>query len=94
MAKALLLAPGAGAGRDQAGLVAVDGAVSKLGLSVRRMDFPYRKAGRRAPDRPPVLLASVKAEAADLARKTDIRPDAILLGGRSMGPPQPLSPGR
>ncbi|MGH9165911.1 MAG: alpha/beta family hydrolase, partial [Acidimicrobiales bacterium] len=54
MTAALLLAPGAGAGRDQASLVAVEEALVPHGVAVERMDFPYRKAGRRAPDRPPV----------------------------------------
>ncbi len=59
-AGALLLAPGAGADRDQSALVAIDDAVTALGVTVERMDFPYRKAGRRAPDRQPVLLRSVR----------------------------------
>jgi predicted alpha/beta-hydrolase family hydrolase len=45
------------------------------------MDFPYRKAGRRAPDRAPVLLAAVREEAAPLAARTA----RLVLGGRSMG---------
>jgi predicted alpha/beta-hydrolase family hydrolase len=45
------------------------------------MDFPYRKAGRRAPDRAPVLIASVKDEAASLASRCD----RLVMGGRSMG---------
>jgi predicted alpha/beta-hydrolase family hydrolase len=49
------------------------------------MDFPYRKAGRRAPDRPPVLLAAVQEEAAALAARAHVRPNRIVLGGRSMG---------
>lgn len=77
----LLLAPGAGADRDQAGLVAVDEAVTATGVVVRRMDFPYRRAGRRAPDRPPVLVAAVREEAAALAAEAD----RLVLGGRSMG---------
>jgi len=79
---AVLLAPGAGADRDQATLVAVDGALSALGWTVERMDFPYRKAGRRAPDRAPVLVASVVAAATALARSS---PGGLVLGGRSMG---------
>ena len=43
-----------------------------------RIDFPYRLAGRRAPDRAPVLVAAV----ADAATRLD-RPR--VLGGRSMG---------
>jgi predicted alpha/beta-hydrolase family hydrolase len=77
----LLLAPGAGADRTQASLVAIDEAVSARGAEVVRMDFPYRRAGRRAPDRAPVLVASVVAEAADLAGRSD----PVVLGGRSMG---------
>jgi predicted alpha/beta-hydrolase family hydrolase len=77
----LLLAPGAGADRDQAALVAIDGAVSSAGGVVVRMDFPYRKAGRRSPDRPPVLIAAAREEADALARRCD----HLVMGGRSMG---------
>lgn len=45
------------------------------------MDFPYRRAGRRAPDRPPVLVQAVREEAAGLAADCD----RLVLGGRSMG---------
>jgi uncharacterized protein len=77
----LLLAPGAGADRDQPALVAIDNAVTSAGAVVVRMDFPYRKAGRRSPDRPPVLMAAVGHEAAALAKRCD----RLVLGGRSMG---------
>ncbi|MEO7557110.1 MAG: alpha/beta family hydrolase [Acidimicrobiales bacterium] len=82
-ARALLLAPGAGAGRDQATLVAVEAAFGPL--PVERMDFPYRKAGRKAPDRAPVLIEAVRAEAAVLVARARTRPAALALGGRSMG---------
>ncbi len=81
MTRGLLLAPGAGAGRDQATLVALDRAASEAGIKVARMDFPYRKAGRRAPDRAPVLVEAVRAEAAALAGACT----SLVLGGRSMG---------
>lgn len=74
----LLLFPGAGAGRDQATLVAIDEGV-RPGWTTVRADFPYRQAGKRAPDRPPVLLASVRREIAA------IDDDRIVVGGRSMG---------
>lgn len=77
----LLLAPGAGADRNQSALVAIDTAAAAAGLLVKRMDFPYRIAGRRAPDRPAVLLRSVAEAVADLAR----RASPIAAGGRSMG---------
>jgi uncharacterized protein len=75
----LLLTPGASATREQPSLVALDEAVSALGVTVERMDFPYTQAGRKAPDRPPVLLEAVRAGAAAL----DV--DDLYLGGRSMG---------
>jgi predicted alpha/beta-hydrolase family hydrolase len=76
-----LLAPGAGADRDQPALVAIDKAASAAGLLVTRMDFPYRKAGRKSPDRPGVLLQAVLDEADQLSPRVD----ALVLGGRSMG---------
>jgi predicted alpha/beta-hydrolase family hydrolase len=81
----LVLAPGASAGRDQPALVAIDEAVTSSNVVVARIDFPYRLAGRRAPDRPPVLLATVMDAARTLANTARIAPRRIALGGRSMG---------
>lgn len=83
--RAVLLAPGASAGRDQSALVAIDRALRPEGIVVRRMDFPYRKAGRRAPDRPAVLIQAVMDEAAGLAGQAGCQPEEVALGGRSMG---------
>ena len=82
---ALLLTPGAGADRNQTALVAIDDAVSAAAVVVERVDFPYRKAGRKAPDRAPVLIASVIEAAGELAERAGVDPTAIALGGRSMG---------
>ena len=81
----LVLAPGASAGRDQPALVAIDEAVSLSKVVVVRIDFPNRLAGRRAPDRPPVLLATVVDAAKALASTAGVAPRRIALGGRSMG---------
>jgi uncharacterized protein len=85
----LLLFPGAGAGRDSPALVAVDDAVAP-GLHdgpvpVVRADFPYRREGRKAPDRAPKLIACVRDEAATLVGEAGIPADSLALGGRSMG---------
>ena len=80
---ALLLAPGAGASSQSPSLVAIEAAVAPL--PVERMDFPYRLAGRKAPDRPPVLLDAVRAAAAGLVARAGVVPDRLALGGRSMG---------
>jgi predicted alpha/beta-hydrolase family hydrolase len=83
--RALLLTPGAGHDRDQSSLVAIEAALVVHGFAVERMDFPYRRAGRKAPDRAPVLIEAVRKGAADLASRTGLPPDEIALGGRSMG---------
>lgn len=82
-AAALLLTPGAGSGRDHPTLVAVEAAVAPR--PVARVDFPYRRAGRKAPDRAPKLIACIVDEARSLAERTGVDPGGIVLGGRSMG---------
>ena len=79
----VLLTPGAGSGRDHHTLVALEAALAPR--PVARVDFPYRRAGRRAPDRQPVLLQCVRDEAAAFASDRDLKPRNIALGGRSMG---------
>lgn len=74
----LLLFPGAGARRDQSTLVRLEAEVGPAWKTVRA-DFPYRKEGRRAPDRAPKLMAAVRDELAA------IRTRRIVVGGRSMG---------
>jgi predicted alpha/beta-hydrolase family hydrolase len=61
--------------------VAIDKAATDVGVIVVRMDFPYRRAGRRSPDRPAVLVNAVIDEAAQLAPLVG----GMVLGGRSMG---------
>lgn len=80
---AALLFPGAGTGADHPSLVAVEEAL--VPLPVTRADFPYRKEGRKAPDRAPKLVAAVVEEAAGLAERSGVAPERIVLGGRSMG---------
>jgi len=81
--KALLLTPGAGSSRDHPSLVAIERAVAPL--PVERHDFPYRREGRKAPDRAPKAIADVREAAARLAERTKAEPGAIVLGGRSFG---------
>lgn len=74
----LVLFPGAGASRQQSTLVAIERGVAPDWTTVRA-DFPYRIAGRRAPDRPPVLLATVRRHVESCGD------DRVVVGGRSMG---------
>jgi uncharacterized protein len=83
--RAVLLAHGAGADRNAPALVAVAEALAAVGIPSLRFDYPYRVAGRRAPDRAPVLDAATREAAARLATRTGLEPDRIVLGGRSMG---------
>ena len=76
----VVLYPGAGSSRDHSSLVAIE---NRLGsrVSVERIDFPYRREGRRAPDRPPKLMASIRDDLATFSR----RRGPVVIGGRSMG---------
>jgi len=83
--RAVLLAHGAGSDRNAAALVAVADALEAAGIPSLRFDYPYRTGGRRAPDRPAVLEAATRAATAELADRTSLSPDRLVLGGRSMG---------
>jgi predicted alpha/beta-hydrolase family hydrolase len=54
-------------------------------LPVVRADFPYRKAGKKFPDKALVLVASVVAETQQLADELGCATSDIVIGGRSMG---------
>ena len=58
-------------------------AMAAHGIGTHRFNFPYMAAGRKAPDRAPVLLDAFRAAHAHAA---ELAPDLPLLaGGRSMG---------
>jgi predicted alpha/beta-hydrolase family hydrolase len=79
----VVLFPGAGSSADHPSLVAVGDALAPV--PVLRVDFPYRRAGRRAPDRAPVLLACVRDEVRAFAGKLGVPTSRLVIGGRSMG---------
>jgi predicted alpha/beta-hydrolase family hydrolase len=83
--RAVLLAHGAGADLEAPALVAVADALAARGIPSLRFNYPYRDAGKKAPDRPAVLLAATRAAAADLAKRTKLDPKRLVVGGRSMG---------
>ena len=83
--RAVLLAHGAGADMHAATLTTVAEALAAARVPSLRFNFPYRAAGRRAPDRAPVLEAAVREAAAALAHRTGLRPERLVLGGPSMG---------
>lgn len=79
----LVLAHGAGAGMTHAFLEALVGELSAAGIATFRYQFPYMEQRRRAPDRPPVLTATVTAA---VRAAQEAAPGLLLMaGGKSMG---------
>ncbi len=66
-------------------MLAVADALAAAKIPSLRFNYPYRSAGKRAPDRPKVLDAATREAAAELARRSKLPPARLVLGGRSMG---------
>jgi predicted alpha/beta-hydrolase family hydrolase len=82
---ALILAHGAGNDMDHPFLVYVQEALAHRGLLTARFNFPYKKAGRRAPDPPALLEATWSAVIERVRGDPELRPARLFLGGKSMG---------
>ena len=78
-----VFAHGAGAGMRHAFMVDVADRLSGLGVATLRYQFPYMEAGRRAPDRPPALVETVRSAVAEAGRRLPGVP--LIAGGKSMG---------
>jgi uncharacterized protein len=78
-----VLAHGAGGNMNDRGVLAAAKAMRAAGLGVVRFNFPYkeRKAGR--PDPMPLLMDTVAAVAEHAFE--ELRPQRLIIGGRSMG---------
>jgi predicted alpha/beta-hydrolase family hydrolase len=74
----VLLYPGAGSDSSHPSLAAIERWIAPHACV--RDDFPYRREGRRAPDRAPKLLGAIR-------ERLDTLPDdePLVMGGRSMG---------
>jgi predicted alpha/beta-hydrolase family hydrolase len=83
--RAVLLAHGAGSDMHGEALVTVADALATAKIPSLRFNFPYRSAGRNAPDRAKVLDAATREAAAELAKRSKLPPERLVLGGRSMG---------
>lgn len=80
--QALLLTHGAGGDSSHRTLAALS---EQLHLPVWRMDFPYRREGRKFPDRAPRLIEALLAEVELASDALGVDPAAMAFGGRSMG---------
>jgi predicted alpha/beta-hydrolase family hydrolase len=81
----LVLTPGASAGREQSGLVAIDAAVTCTGIAVERVEFPGQAAGKRRTDPPAVCIQTVHTATSALAERLSVPTSRIAIGGRSFG---------
>ena len=79
---ALILAHGAGAGMDHPFMASVAEMLSKE-VDVVRFNFHYIVAGKKAPDRQPVLEQTY-SDVVDHVR-SELGPRRLILGGKSMG---------
>jgi uncharacterized protein len=79
----LALAHGAGAGMSHPFLESLSAQLANMGVATLRYQFPYREAGRRVPDRPAVLTATVAVAVQTASALVPGLP--ILAGGKSMG---------
>jgi predicted alpha/beta-hydrolase family hydrolase len=83
--RAVLLAHGAGADMHAPALTAVADALADAKIPSLRFQYPYRSGGKKTPDRPPVLAAATREAIAELAARTKLPTERLVLGGRSMG---------
>jgi predicted alpha/beta-hydrolase family hydrolase len=81
----LILTPGASARRDHPGLVAIDQAVTQVGVAVERVEFPGQAAGKRRPDPPAVCIQTIRTATSELAERLGVPTSLVAVGGRSMG---------
>ena len=80
---ALVLAHGAGAGQNSAWMVKAARALADRGISCATFDFPYITAGRKVPDRAPVLEQHWRQVLEEARAKFTSLP--LFIGGKSMG---------
>ena len=81
----VVLAPGAGSSRNHPSLSGIQTGLADAGWTTVTFDFLYREAGRRIPDRQPVLERCWRAALDAVQADARLAPPWIAIGGRSMG---------
>lgn len=74
---------GAGAGMTHAFMEAAAEQLAARGVATFRYNFPYKEAGRKAPNRAPILIETVRAAVRAAAEAFPGLP--LFAGGKSMG---------
>lgn len=82
-AAGLILAHGAGTDMHNPFLSFMQEALAMRGMLTVKFNFPYKEAGRNAPDPPQRLARAWRAVAKRV--RADAKPAALFLGGKSMG---------
>jgi len=78
-----VVAQGAGGSTRSPLFDGIAAGLTSAGVSSFRFDFPYTLAGRRGPDRPPVLLQAWREALDEAAARADATP--LVASGKSMG---------
>lgn len=78
-----VFAHGAGAGMAHPFMEGCARRLAASGIAVVRYQFPYMERGKKAPDRPPALIATVRAAVSFAAGRFPGTP--LIAGGKSMG---------
>ena len=81
----LVLAHGAGAGCHHPFMVRISRELETRGIRVVTFDFPYMQAGRKAPDKPPVLEQAWRAQIDAVRDHPELAALPLFIGGKSMG---------
>jgi uncharacterized protein len=80
-----VFAHGAGAGQSHPFMVRYARGLAERGLDVVTFDFPYMQAGRKSPDRAPVLEACFRRVIAAAMAERHVHATELFIGGKSMG---------
>src|SRR5215207_4181091 len=80
----MVVAHGAGAGMEHPFMAGFTRALNAEGIATLRFNFPYREAGRRFPDRPPVAIEAWRA-ATDAAAARARAGEPVWAAGKSFG---------
>jgi uncharacterized protein len=79
----LILAHGAGSNMEHPFLSFVQETLTQRGIITVKFNFPYVEAGRKVPDHPKRLARTWRAVIEQV--RAEVQPNALFLGGRSMG---------
>ena len=80
-----MLAHGAGGGQTSVFMVQAARELPARGITVATFDFPYMAAGRRPPDKAPVLEAHWRAVIDHVRGREEVAGLPLFIGGKSMG---------